>query len=129
MIDRPQSPSTPRSSLDSPSLSVRFHPLQILLQIVLAIHVSHDVIQGDNGYDGDAKLFFHLLNGRELAVLTPFLSVDQLEDTDELRLRMVGEDGDRFPDSFLQMEGARGIILQVRRARPSSIHFLTWTYS
>jgi hypothetical protein len=37
-----------------------------------------------------------------LAVLTPFLSVDQLKDTDELGFRMVDEDGDRFPDSFLQ---------------------------
>ena len=89
------------SSLYGPGLSISLHPLQIILEFVLAVHVSHNVIERNDGYDGHAEFLFDLLHGRELAVLTAFLSVDELQDPDQLGFRVVGEDGDGFPDSFL----------------------------
>jgi hypothetical protein len=58
------------------------HTLQVVLELFFTFHVLHDIGESDDGNDGDTEFLFNFLNGRELAILTSFLTVDQLEDTD-----------------------------------------------
>jgi hypothetical protein len=74
------------SSLNRPGLPVRLHSLQVLCEIF---------------FPGYPEFLFNFLYGRHVAVLTTFLSIDELEDTDELSLGVSGEDSDGFPNSFL----------------------------
>lgn len=89
------------SSLDRPCFSVSLHPLEVLLEVILAFHVLHNVVQSDDGNDRNPKLLFDLLDSRQVAVLSTFLSIDELKDSDQLGFRMSSEDGDSFPDSLL----------------------------
>jgi len=92
---------TSTSSLDRPCFSVSLHPLEVLLEVILAFHVLHNVVQRNDRYDGNAKLLLDLLNGRKVAVLASLLSIDELENPDQLGLGVSSENGDSFPDSFL----------------------------
>lgn len=86
---------------DTPLRTIRNHLFKLFLHLFPALHVLYDIIQRNDRDDGHVEFLFDFLDGGSGALLSPFLSIHELDYSDELCFRVGFEDGDGFPDCFL----------------------------
>jgi hypothetical protein len=67
-------------------------------------HVRHNILHPQHSFDGDAKLFFHLLHRRPGTLLSALLPVDELGDADQFSLGRCLDNLDSLADGFAGSE-------------------------